>query len=80
MLIGVIKQVLLSGTLKEDHLACSNWATQQTGFNPSQVSPTTVAQSSHQGGLVRGAARGSLLQRYYTAWTACMRGRGYTVQ
>ncbi len=116
---------------QQDHYACYSWAKQQTGVDPAQISTPTVAQSSHQGGLVRGAARGSLLgvvggaiggnvgegaaigagvgalsglmrrreeertadqaatqanaqehqqlQQYYQAWTACMEGRGYTV-
>lgn len=114
-----------------DHFACYSWAKQQTGVDPSQLSPGTTAQSSQQGQVVRGAAKGSLLgvvggaiggdvgegaaigagvgalaglfrkgkdqqqqaqaqaqantaeqqrlQTYYRAWTACMQGRGYTV-
>jgi hypothetical protein len=116
---------------QQDHFACYTWAKQQTGVDPSQLSTATTAQSSQQGQVVRGAAKGSLLgvvggaiggdvgegaaigagvgalaglfrkreeqqqqtqiqtqanaaeqqklQTYYRAWTACMQGRGYTV-
>jgi hypothetical protein len=116
---------------QQDHFACYNWAKQQTGVDPSQISTATTTQSSQQGQVVRGAAKGSLLgvvggaiggnvgegaaigagvgalaglfrkreeqqqqtqvqtqanaaeqqqlQTYYRAWTACMQGRGYTV-
>ncbi|MBE9176499.1 hypothetical protein IQ225_16420 [Synechocystis salina LEGE 06155] len=116
---------------QQDHFACYSWAEQQTGGDPAQLSPTTTAQSSQQGQVVRGAAKGSLLgvvggaiggdvgegaeigagvgalaglfrrreekhqqaqvqtqtseaeqqrlQTYYRAWTACMEGRGYSV-
>ncbi len=114
-----------------DQFACYSWAKQQTGVDPSQLSPGTTAQSSQQGQVVQGAAKGSLLgvvggaiagdvgegaaigagvgalaglfrkrekqqqqaqsqaqanaaeqqrlQAYYRAWTACMQGRGYSV-
>ncbi|HEY9752878.1 MAG TPA: glycine zipper family protein [Coleofasciculaceae cyanobacterium] len=116
---------------QKDQAACSQWATQQTGVNPSRLSSATTAQSSQQGAVARGAARGALfgtvggaiggnagqgaaigagvgalgglfvrrdaelaaaqtqarvnaaeqqqLQTYFRAWTACMEGRGYTV-
>jgi hypothetical protein len=116
---------------QQDHFACYSLAKQQTGVDPSQLSTATTAQSSQQGQVVRGAAKGSLLgvvggaiggdvgegaaigagvgalaglfrkreekqqqaqvqakanaseqqglQTYYRAWTACMQGRGYTV-
>lgn len=115
---------------QEDQAACSQWATQQTGVNPAQLSSATTAQSSQQGAVARGAGRGALfgtvggaisggsvgqgaaigagvgalgglfvardaetaasqtganaaeqqqLQTYFRAWTACMQGRGYTV-
>lgn len=116
---------------QEDHFACYAWAKQQTGVDPTLLSPTTTAQSAQQGQVLRGAARGSLLgvvggaiggnvgegaaigagvgalgglfrrhdqqqqqqqaqaqanaaeqerlQTYYRAWTACMQGRGYSV-
>jgi hypothetical protein len=120
---------------QQDHYACYSWAKQQTGVDPSQpdqISPATAAQSSQQGQVLRGSARGALLgtvggaiagntgegaaigagvgalaglfrkreeqqqaqqaqaqatqeenqrlQTYYQAWTACMEGRGYSVQ
>lgn len=120
---------------QQDHYACYSWAKQQTGVDPSQpdqISPTTAAQSSQQGQVLRVSARGALLgtvggaiagntgegaaigagigalaglfrkreeqqqtqqaqvqatqeenqrlQQYYQAWTACMEGRGYSVQ
>ncbi|WP_353674298.1 glycine zipper family protein [Synechocystis sp. LKSZ1] len=46
---------------QQDHFACYSWAKQQTGVDPSQLSPMTTAQSSQQGQMVQGAARGSLL-------------------
>lgn len=116
---------------QQDHFACYSWAKQQTGVDPSQLSPDTTTQSSQQGQAIRGAAKGSLLgvvggaiggdvgegaaigagvgalaglfrkreeqqqqaqvqaqtneaeqqklQTYYSAWTACMQGRGYSV-
>jgi hypothetical protein len=117
---------------QKDQTACSQWATQQTGVNPSQLSPATTTQSSQQGTVLRGAGRGAAvgtvggaiggnagqgaaigagvgalgglfvrrdaeiaaaaqaqtranvaeqqqLQTYFRAWTACMQGRGYTV-
>jgi hypothetical protein len=116
---------------QQDHFACYSWAKQQTGVDPSQLSTATTTQSSQQGQVVQGAAKGSLLgvvggaiggdvgegaaigagvgalaglfrkreeqqqqaqvqaqtnkaeqqqlQTYYSAWTACMQGRGYTV-
>lgn len=116
---------------QKDHAACSSWATQQTGVDPSRLSTATTAQSSQQGTVLRSAGRGALLgtvggaiggnvgqgaaigagvgalggvfrkrdaeqqaqqaqaraneaeqqqlQTYYRAWTACMQGRGYSV-
>jgi hypothetical protein len=116
---------------QQDHFACYSWAKQQTGVDPSQLSNATTTQSSQQGQVVQGAAKGSLLgvvggaiggnvgegaaigagvgalaglfrkreeqqqqaqvqaqtneaeqqklQTYYSAWTACMQGRGYSV-
>jgi hypothetical protein len=46
---------------QQDHFACYSWAKQQTGVDPSQLSTATTAQSSQQGQVVRGAAKGSLL-------------------
>ena len=44
---------------QQDHFACYSWAKQQTGVDPSQLSTTTTSQSSQQGQVVRGAAKGS---------------------
>ena len=45
---------------QQDQFDCHNWATQQTGFNPSQ--PVVVnAPPPQQGGMVRGAAGGAAL-------------------
>lgn len=117
----------------QDHSACSAWAREQTGVDPTQLSESTLSasQPSPQGGVLRGAAGGAALgavggaiggnagegaaigagvgaltglfrrarseeqaqqanaqanaqeqrqlQLYYQAWTACMEGRGYTV-
>lgn len=46
---------------QQDHFACYNWAKEQTGVDPSQLSPVTTAQSSQQGQVVREAGKGSLL-------------------
>jgi len=45
---------------QQDQFDCHNWATQQTGFNPSQ--PVVVnAPPPQQGGMLRGAAGGAAL-------------------
>ncbi|MBR8831969.1 MAG: hypothetical protein N5P05_001721 [Chroococcopsis gigantea SAG 12.99] len=45
---------------QEDHFACYTWAKQETGVDPSQLSPTTTSQSSQQGTVLRTTAKGSL--------------------
>jgi hypothetical protein len=49
----------------QDHAACSAWARQQTGVDPTQLSESTLraSQPSPQGGVVRGAAGGAALNR-----------------
>ncbi len=45
---------------EKDQFVCHQWATQQTGFNPSQPAPTAAAPSTAgDGTVVRGAARGA---------------------
>ena len=46
-------------SFESDQYACHNWATQQTGFNPSAPPPAAGAPPPQQGGAVRGAARGA---------------------
>jgi hypothetical protein len=43
-----------------DKAECSQWATNETHFDPSAPPPQATAQA-HSGGAVRGAARGALL-------------------
>jgi YMGG-like Gly-zipper len=43
---------------ESDQYSCHNWATQQTGYNPS-APPAAGAPPPQQGGAVRGAARGA---------------------
>ena len=45
---------------EKDQFECHQWATQQTGFNPSQPAPVAAAPSGPgDGAAVRGAARGA---------------------
>jgi hypothetical protein len=45
---------------EKDQFECHQWATQQTGFNPSQPAPTAAPPSTAGDGTVaRGAARGA---------------------
>jgi hypothetical protein len=47
---------------ERDQFECHRWATQQTGFNPSQPGPATAAAAAPgDGAAVRGAARGAAL-------------------
>jgi len=46
----------------KDKYECYTWAKQQTGFDPMvQSSANTTTQQAPQGGLVRGGARGALV-------------------
>jgi len=78
---------------QQDQFACYSWAKGQTGVDPSQPPPQPTAQQP-QGGPFRrreeekqaaqAQAQASTqeqqkLQLYYRAWTACMTGRGYSV-
>src|SRR4029453_18257459 len=45
---------------EKDQFECHQWATQQTGFNPSQPAPTAAPPSTAgDGTVVRGAGRGA---------------------
>ena len=46
-------------SFESDQYACHNWATQQTGYNPTAPPQTAAAPPPQQGGAVRGAARGA---------------------
>jgi hypothetical protein len=78
---------------QQDQFACYSWAKGQTGVDPSQPPPQPTAQQPQGGPLRRreeekqvaqAQAQASTqeqqkLQLYYRAWTACMTGRGYSV-
>ena len=80
---------------QQDEFACYSWAKAETGVDPSQPEPQPTAQASPRGGpLMRReeekkaaqaqaqaqAQEQQKMQSYYRAWTACMTGRGYSVQ
>ena len=47
---------------RSDEAACNDWATQQTGFNPSQAAaPAPAAKGASAGSGMRGAARGAVV-------------------
>ena len=49
--------------VQQDHYTCYNSAKQQTGVDPSQLSPSTLAQSSQQGSIIQSALKGSQIGR-----------------
>jgi hypothetical protein len=46
---------------QRDKFDCSQWATQQTGFDPTNPQRVQTAQTQQRGGAVRGAAGGAAL-------------------
>lgn len=45
--------------MQRDKFDCSQWATQQTGFDPTNPQRVQTAQTQQRGGAVRGAAIGA---------------------
>src|SRR5215813_11555514 len=44
---------------QKDQFECHSWAKQQTGFDPSQPSPSASPPAPQTGGVARGGARGA---------------------
>lgn len=47
--------------MQRDKFDCSQWATQQTGFDPTNPQRVQTAQTQQRGGALRGAAGGAAL-------------------
>jgi hypothetical protein len=66
-----------------DRYECHHWATDQTGFDPTQPGGVAAADSTKPGAATPAlttAASPAKRQDYVRAQTACLEGRGYSVR
>ena len=66
-----------------DRYECHHWATDQTGFDPTQPGGVAAADSTKPGAATPAlttAASPAKRQDYARAQTACLEGRGYSVR
>src|ERR1700686_3107668 len=66
----------------QDRYECHHWATDQTGFDPTQSGDVPPAASTPAGGTVVATTVGEPIKRqdYLRAQAACLEARGYSVK